>query len=148
MASLPSEWKFDRHALLTEVLAPLPFGRRMVWRDRTKPLLRAVAAAWLPAEVCRRPKRVFATPLDRWLRGDLLPLVRHVVDSCDREGSGMLDPVGLQDLLRRFLQGEARLARLVWAVLMLELWARTNRCPASAVGPTLSTIVTHRKSVR
>jgi asparagine synthase (glutamine-hydrolysing) len=127
LASLPSDYKIDKHAMTTEALAALPFGRHVPWRDRTKPLLRSVASTWLPDDVCRRPKRVFATPLDRWLRNDLLPLTRDVIESSAHRGSGMLDPGALRELHGRFLNGETRLARLLWAVLMLELWAHAWR---------------------
>ena len=117
-----------------EVRSPLLDQELLAWCARLperllrgredKPLLRAAVAPWLPREVLARPKHGFAVPIGRWLRGPLRGFCEDVLlDRATRE-RGLLDPAGIEALLREHAQGRDRSLQL-WTLLMLELWLRT-----------------------
>jgi hypothetical protein len=61
---------------------------------RGKVILREAFADMLPGEVWRRPKRGFAVPLDRWLREDLLDVLKEtLLDRSLRERGVFVDSV-------------------------------------------------------
>jgi asparagine synthase (glutamine-hydrolysing) len=90
---------------------------------RTKPLLRSLAARYLPSAIQKAPKRGLEVPLVRWLCGPLRGLVEDVVLS----KTGLLTDLFDRPALERLVSGEqaldpARWSRRVWLLLMLGLW--------------------------
>lgn len=89
-----------------------------------KSLHKEAMLKWLPRRVVYRKERGWATPMDRWLRDELRPLLTDVV----------LNPHGLcaqlfrQAELRRMIdvhtRGNADLTRQLFCLLSLGLWHR------------------------
>ena len=102
----------------------------VIGRWTTKPLLRALARRHLPADVARAPKRGFEVPLDRWLAGPLRPLVDGLLLAPDARIAQFAE-VGA---VRRLVEGgDGRVghrSRLVWALLVLELFLRESSEPS------------------
>lgn len=91
----------------------------------SKRILKRAFADLLPPTIRRRPKMGFGVPIDRWLRGELSPLLDETVLSRRFRERGWFDPAVVERLA-----GEHRSKRWdhsyrLWALLMLELWART-----------------------
>lgn len=102
----------------------LPMSLRTGGRA-TKPLLRALAARYLPPEISVAPKRGFEVPVVRWLRNDLQPLLQDTLLAPDsRVGAMMTD----RHHLRAFAEEQTTFAgnwgSTLWAFLMLELFLR------------------------
>lgn len=89
----------------------------------TKPLLRRLAAQYLPPDLVHAPKRGFEIPLVDWVEGPLRPMIRDLVLS----RSGLLASRCRRDVLERLLDGRAgldreRSAKRQWLLLMLAAW--------------------------
>ena len=130
--------KVDRMSMLNslEVRAPfldrrvvefagrLPFSLK-VRRGVTKWVLRESARPLLPEAVLSRRKRGFGLPLQRWLDRGLRTLARETLLDGPATRRGWLSPKGVADLLHPDHPRPGRSAHQLFAVLCLELWART-----------------------
>lgn len=98
----------------------------------TKPLLRRLAARYLPEPLLRAPKRGFEIPLTQWVEGPLRPMIR---DLCYSK-SGLLAQRFDRAALERLIDGNAgdrdRRAKQVWILLMLAAWDEWCRPTLSA----------------
>ncbi|MBN1344329.1 MAG: asparagine synthase (glutamine-hydrolyzing) [Phycisphaerae bacterium] len=90
----------------------------------TKPILRALAERYLPAEVAHAPKRGFEVPLVRWLEGELRPLRNDLLLHPTGLIAERFDASALADLVRSQSPDRARWARQVWTLMMLGQWDR------------------------
>src|SRR2546428_633144 len=108
---------------VVEFAATIP--PEMLLRDgRSKHILKRAVKDLLPASVLERPKRGFATPLGRWLRGPLRDLPRDLLLSERSRRRGILDTAGVERLL---LDPKRRgvMDLPVWTLLSFEMWCRT-----------------------
>jgi asparagine synthase (glutamine-hydrolysing) len=101
---------------------------RVFGRLDTKPVLRALARKYLPADVVTAPKRGFEVPVKRWMREDLNQMAR---DLCLREGGIVLELCDRKQVTR-LIEGqtgldEDRWAKRLWLLLMLALWDLRGR---------------------
>jgi asparagine synthase (glutamine-hydrolysing) len=105
---------------LVEWVARLPpaFKQRRATRKR---LIGDALARHLPPELFKRPKMGFTAPIPAWLRGELSELTSDTLLSDSSRGRGIVDPAGVEDLIRRHRAGEDH-TRGLWSLLMLELW--------------------------
>jgi asparagine synthase (glutamine-hydrolysing) len=97
---------------------------------RPKRLLRRLARARIPPEVLRRPKHGFTAPIAAWLAGPYAELFRSEVLESASKTSKWLDR---REVARLFAEHRARRADhsyVLWAVWMLERWARQRCVPA------------------
>ena len=111
------------HELL-EFVAGLPERVRLSG-SRSKPLLRDLALRWLPADVARRPKRGFGIPLTAWLNQDLGAWARERLLDRDGYAWNHFNRRRLETLLdRRGLdtRDRWRWAKVIWALVCLEIW--------------------------
>ena len=94
----------------------------------------AAACAGPPApaaEVARAPKRGFEVPLDRWLAGPLRPLVEDLLLAPDARIAQFAEVGAIRRLVTG---GDGRVGdrpRLVWALLVLELFLRESSEPSA-----------------
>lgn len=109
---------------LVEMLALAP----RAWKirgGRTKVVLREIASRSLPHETVERAKQGFGPPVRGWLSGAL----REDVDAlADPSGAlcGLLDASAVARVVRDFRRGAWRDGQ-VWALLVLDRWARVAR---------------------
>jgi asparagine synthase (glutamine-hydrolysing) len=101
--------------------ARLPAGL-VVGLRTTKPILRAVAAKYLPPEAVGAPKQGFEIPLTRWMRDDLHDQV--VERSMD---SALVADLFRRDRVEAFLGrrtglDDERWAKRAWLIFMLAQW--------------------------
>jgi len=120
--ALKMKWKSS----LSKVRAlGYPAARASEWLDINKYLLRTIGDRYLPAEISRRKKLGFPTPLDKWLKGDLMPMARDLLlDKTSRE-RGLFD----YDALSSYLTNTQDLpfdffGKKVWMLMNVELWMR------------------------
>ncbi len=102
--SLPLNWLLDRGG-----------GKRLLkdWaRDR------------LPPEILTRTKMGFGVPVGMWFRDELQDLVRQHLLTPDAFCARVFDPTWLRGLVEAHICGRANHEHPLWALLMLELWAR------------------------
>jgi asparagine synthase (glutamine-hydrolysing) len=91
---------------------------------RLKGLLKDAFADVLPRPILGRPKQGFMVPLARWLRRDLAPLVDDLLGPGAVRARGWFDPSAVGRLRAEHAAGRADHADRLWALVVLEIWAR------------------------
>jgi asparagine synthase (glutamine-hydrolysing) len=117
----------DPRIVETMALAPRSWK---IAGGRTKVLLRRIAERHVPAETVARAKQGFGPPVGLWLRSSL----RHEVDALGSRGAALADLVeigAVRKIVEAHRRGEWRDGQ-VWALLVLEIWARERRAAARA----------------
>ena len=104
---------------LVEWAAQLPANWK-IGRDGTgKPLLRALAARYVPRSILDRPKQGFGVPVGQWLKGPLKQwAMDHLQESRLYDGISINRAAAL-GLMDRHCSGDATAEPLLWAVLVL-----------------------------
>src|ERR1035438_1518659 len=94
---------------LVEACFRIP-GDRKLQGDSPKSLLLASLGVELPREIVNRPKRGFTLPLERWLRGEMRPVVEDALlqSNWDRMSIGAS---AVREVWNRFLAGETSWSR-------------------------------------
>ncbi len=123
------------HELISFV-ARLPENLKLPGRQ-TKPLLRALAARFLPPGIAHAPKRGFEIPLLRWMRSDLNGQLWQRMTDPASFCSGHFDRAQIESLLRGDGWDAKRWANVVWMLLCLEIWWDGYRTAATSHRPTL-----------
>ena len=88
----------------------------------TKPLLKRIAAHYVPRECVYRPKEGFSIPMKQWLRGELRPRLEDLLseERLRREGRFRIDTV--ERLKRDHFEGRENHAHLLWALMVYQDW--------------------------
>lgn len=108
---------------LVEWTARLPasFKQRGLRRKR---LLSDGLERTLPPELFKRPKMGFAIPVGRWLRSELHELLTDTLLDRRSVDRGWTDRRALEQTIQEHLSASADHSRVLWTLLMLELWQR------------------------
>lgn len=91
-----------------------------------KYILKRVAERYVPSELLYRKKRGFRVPIRRWFKRGLLDETAKLLDGGSLASHGVLDPRGLRWVLRSQRHPWMNLSSLLWALLILEHWARAS----------------------
>jgi asparagine synthase (glutamine-hydrolysing) len=110
---------------LVELAARIPDEHKLC--DEGKCVLKAVGRRVIPAEVIDRPKGYFPVPALKYLRGEVLEMVRDLVHSRRAEERGLFQRPYVDELLAA---PEEHITPLrgskLWQVALLELWLQQN----------------------
>jgi asparagine synthase (glutamine-hydrolysing) len=98
-----------------------------IFHNRGKAVLREAFADMLPAELLSRPKRGFAVPLDEYLRGPLLGVMRNCLAEGKLREHGIIQPQAAAGLVNDHLRGRGDHRHRLWALLVLERWLELNQ---------------------
>ena len=117
---------------LVEFAAQLPLRLHYRW-GRGKRLLRQACGPLLPRSIWNRKKQGFGVPLASWFRGQLRELLHDTLTGELTRQRGWMRPEAIAQLLGEHDQGQADHSHRLWALLVLELWAREHldRRPAT-----------------
>jgi asparagine synthase (glutamine-hydrolysing) len=108
----------------------LPVSTKMP-RFRTKALLRRVARGRIPDAVLDLPKHGFTAPVADWLAGPSADAFRSEVLGPGARTADLLDARRVGRLFREHESHRADHSYVLWAVWMLERWARQQRSTGS-----------------
>jgi asparagine synthase (glutamine-hydrolysing) len=109
--------------LLAEHVATLPADLKL--RGRTlKYLLRRVAEGHLPQSILERPKQGFMFPLGYWMKGPLLPVVRHLLATSVLIEEGIFRRDTIEQLVAEHVADKADHHVRLWLILNVEMWYR------------------------
>jgi asparagine synthase (glutamine-hydrolysing) len=108
---------------LVEACFRIP-GKRKLQGSSPKSLLHASLGVELPGEIVRRPKRGFTFPFERWLRGEMRPVIENALLGRDSD-QAMLNPDAVHRVWNRFLSGETSWSR-PWSLFVLKQWCEQN----------------------
>jgi asparagine synthase (glutamine-hydrolysing) len=119
-ASLETRAPFLDHTLI-EFLMKLPVDLKL--RGFTgKYILKRVMQDRLPRDIVRRPKKGFGMPVAKWVKGELRSLVRDTFSPERLKRRGLFNPQFVEKLLDEHERGAADHRKLIWTLLMFELW--------------------------
>ena len=106
---------------VVEYAAALPFNYKL--RGRTsKYILKRAVAPFVPPFVTRRGKKGFGVPVAEWLKHRLRPLARDLLAPARLKRHGLFDPAYVARLQDEHERGIANHRKLLWALLVFELW--------------------------
>jgi asparagine synthase (glutamine-hydrolysing) len=120
--SLESRSPFLDHRL-AEWVATLPVGLKLHGKT-LKYLMRRVASTYLPEPILERPKQGFMFPLGYWMKGPLLPLLRHLLSESVLIEEGIFRREPIERLLGEHLARKADHHVRLWLILNVEMWYR------------------------
>ncbi|HJZ72594.1 MAG TPA: asparagine synthase (glutamine-hydrolyzing) [Vicinamibacterales bacterium] len=92
----------------------------------TKRLFREVIRPWVPPAVLDRPKRGFGVPLRRWFKDQMIDWARDILHDPRTRQRGWTRPHEVAALVEQHRTGARDHAKRLWALVCLELWARTH----------------------
>ena len=108
---------------LAEFAATLPAHLKM--RGGTlKYILRRAAAPYLPEPILKRPKQGFMFPLGYWMKGPLLPVLRHLLANSTLVEEGIFRREPIERLLAEHVADRADHHVRLWMILNVEVWYR------------------------
>jgi asparagine synthase (glutamine-hydrolysing) len=99
-------------------------GNEKLRGDSPKALLLTSLGVDLPREIVHRPKRGFALPFERWMRGELRPLIEQALQH-ESVHSPCLNPSAITDVWNRFLTRQTSWSR-PWSLFVLQRWCQQN----------------------
>ncbi len=106
---------------VAEFAASLPVNYKLR-RGRSKYILKRAVGPLLPPFVTRRGKKGFGVPVAEWLKGRLRPLARDMLAEERIRRGGLFNPAYISRLQQEHEQGRANHRKLLWTLLMFELW--------------------------
>jgi asparagine synthase (glutamine-hydrolysing) len=106
---------------VAEYAASLPIDYKLRGRT-TKYILKRAVGDLLPAFVTRRGKKGFGVPVAEWLKGKLRPLARDLLSRERIRKAGLFNADYVQRLQDEHERGTANHRKLLWTLLMFELW--------------------------
>lgn len=107
---------------LIELAARIPSGLKLRGWKGMKHIFKRAMADRLPDEVMHRKKRGFGTPISRWFRGDLRPLLEEHLSAERIAARGFFRPEAVTRLIDDHLAQRADRSEHLLALLTLELW--------------------------
>ena len=105
-----------------EFAARCPLQYKVTLRQ-TKILLRRAARNLLPKEILIQRKKGFGPPIARWILYDLKDVCRDYLDPERIRRNGFFNPGYIQQLLQDHWSKRAHNARLIWTLLIFQLWS-------------------------
>jgi asparagine synthase (glutamine-hydrolysing) len=93
---------------------------------RRKIAFRDALRGWVPDPILDGPKRGFELPVAAWLRTDLAPFTREVLLGGESRDRGWMRTETVTTLIDQHQAGVVDHGRKLWALLVLELWARSS----------------------
>jgi asparagine synthase (glutamine-hydrolysing) len=106
---------------VAEFAASLPANYKLRG-STTKYILKKASAPLLPSFVTRRGKKGFGVPVAEWLKGRLRPLARDLLSPERIRKAGLFDADYVLRLQDEHERGQANHRKLLWTLLMFELW--------------------------
>ena len=85
-----------------------------------KHILKQLLYKYCPQELFDRPKRGFAIPLDKWLKGDLKYLIDENLSETSIIKTGILNFSEVQKLLNQYKSGKSYLYNRIWNLIVLQ----------------------------
>ncbi|MDQ2921405.1 MAG: asparagine synthase (glutamine-hydrolyzing) [Acidobacteriota bacterium] len=106
---------------VAEFAASLPANYKLRGR-KTKYILKRAIEGFVPPFVTSRGKKGFGVPVAEWLKGLLRPLARDLLSPERVRRAGVFNPDYVTRLQDEHERGIANHRKLLWTLLMFELW--------------------------
>jgi asparagine synthase (glutamine-hydrolysing) len=96
----------------------------------TKRILKTAMRGQLPDEILDRPKQGFGVPVARWMKEDLLPLLREELHPDKIKREGFFDNADISRIVDEHVSGRRDHRKQLWTLLVFEQWLRNYGSPA------------------
>ncbi|HEV7858615.1 MAG TPA: asparagine synthase (glutamine-hydrolyzing) [Pyrinomonadaceae bacterium] len=106
---------------VAEYAASLPVSYKLRG-SKSKYILKRAVEPLLPPFVTRRGKKGFGVPVAEWLKGKLRPLARDLLSPERIRRNALFDAAYVMRLQDEHERGVANHRKLLWTLLMFELW--------------------------
>ncbi len=106
---------------LAEYVAEIPHELKLRGL-KSKFVLKKAMAGLLPREIVNRPKKGFNVPVGYWINGSLKELIRDQLSPEKLKREGFFEPSYVEKLLREHREGVRDHRKLLWTLLVFELW--------------------------
>ena len=119
-----------------EFAARIP-DRFKISNGEVKTILKKAAQPCLPESLIQRPKEGFFLPVNHWLQGSSFNFAREVLNPTELRRHNFFCPKAVEALLRRFENGESKLANKILSLLSFQIWydIYMNGSPAASSFP-------------
>ncbi|MFN7804144.1 MAG: asparagine synthase (glutamine-hydrolyzing) [Planctomycetaceae bacterium] len=107
---------------LVEFAARIPGNLKLRGTKGLKHLFKLAMSDRLPAGVANRRKRGFGTPISRWFRKELRPLLAEYLSPDRVRARGYFQPAFVERLLAEHLAEKADRSEHLLSLLMFEIW--------------------------
>jgi asparagine synthase (glutamine-hydrolysing) len=107
---------------LAEFVLKLPDSYKLK-QNLGKFILKDIARSMFPNHLVDRPKMGFAIPQAQWLRNELQPMTRDLLTDSTARNRGWFNQIEVNRILQQHDLGRDK-DKIIWPMLMLELWAR------------------------
>ncbi|MCY2966886.1 MAG: asparagine synthase (glutamine-hydrolyzing) [Planctomycetota bacterium] len=107
---------------LVELAARIPGKLKLKGMGGLKDIFKTAMADRLPEGVANRKKRGFGTPISRWFRGDLKPLLRDLLSPERIRARGYFQPAAVERLIDDHLSERADRSEHLLSLLTFEIW--------------------------
>jgi asparagine synthase (glutamine-hydrolysing) len=108
---------------LLEFAATIPI-EQLTRGWETKYLLKRLAERYVPQEVLYRRKQGFVMPVSGWMRAELAPLARALLESLTRPERGLFRREWVTGMLDDHVKGRKDWGEQLWTLIVLEIWYR------------------------
>jgi asparagine synthase (glutamine-hydrolysing) len=93
-------------------------------RGKTKVLLKAIAAQYVPKDCVYRPKQGFSIPMKHWLSHQFRPLLEDYLNPKVIQQQGIFQVVTLERLKQEHWAGIANHSHILWTLIVFQNWYR------------------------
>lgn len=121
-ASVEARMPFMDHKL-AEFVSKLPDKFRVRGRQ-TKWILREAMKQMLPSEILNRAKVGFRVPVNEWFRGSMRDYLYDHLTGTDSRTARYYNTKVLNRLLTEHMSGKSNHEKILWSLLVLEIWHR------------------------
>jgi asparagine synthase (glutamine-hydrolysing) len=111
--------------VVAELALALPTHMKVIATSK-KRLLRKAARGLVPDEILRARKRGFSIPAAAWLRGELQPLARELLEPARIRRQGYFEPAAVTRLLDEHTARRQDHSRQLWGLICFTLWAQAG----------------------
>ncbi len=131
--------KVDRATMYNHIEARVPFlypdvvvlANSMttdlkVRNGKSKFPLRQILYKFVEKKLIERPKMGFGVPIDKWLRGDLMPWATNLLDKDRLHDLNIFNVEKVHELYNEHVSGRRRFHHELWSILMLVQWLNHN----------------------
>ncbi len=109
---------------LVELCAQIPATKKLSLFRQQKYLLRRIAGRWMPDDSLVPCKQGFESPMGSWLRRELKSYALDHLSPANVRRRGLFSPEVVSGLVEQHMAGKRKNSKILFSLLMLELWAR------------------------
>jgi asparagine synthase (glutamine-hydrolysing) len=96
----------------------------------TKRILKTAMRGLLPDDILDRQKQGFGVPVARWMKEDLLPMLREELQPDKLRREGFFQPEDVTRILDEHVEGRHDHRKQLWTLFVFEQWLRNYGKPA------------------